>query len=73
MVELKKGRNKRLELQSFNNPMDVDDYMQTIGSKSQNLGLEERIQKLEKLLGLKTDEYRDAGKNQRQEIQWLVI
>ena len=65
MMELKKGRNKMLELQSFNNLMDVDDYIQTIGSKSQNLGLEERIQKLEKLLGLKTDEYRDARKNQR--------
>ena len=55
MVELKKGRNRRLELQSFDNPMDVDDYLQTIGSKSQNLGQEEGIQKLEKLLGLKAE------------------
>uniref|UniRef100_A0A2N9F8B8 Aminotransferase-like plant mobile domain-containing protein n=1 Tax=Fagus sylvatica TaxID=28930 RepID=A0A2N9F8B8_FAGSY len=38
---------------SFDNPIDVDDYMQTIGSKSQNLGLVERIKKLEKLLGVK--------------------
>ncbi|GMY31437.1 serine/threonine-protein phosphatase 7 long form like [Fagus crenata] len=38
---------------SFDNPIDVDDYMQTIGSKSQNHGLVERIKKLEKLLGLK--------------------
>jgi hypothetical protein len=38
---------------SFDNPIDVDDYMQTIGSKSQNYGLVERIKKLEKLLGLK--------------------
>uniref|UniRef100_A0A2N9GB89 Aminotransferase-like plant mobile domain-containing protein n=1 Tax=Fagus sylvatica TaxID=28930 RepID=A0A2N9GB89_FAGSY len=38
---------------SFYNQIDVDDYMQTIGSKSQNLGLVERIRKLEKLLGLK--------------------
>jgi hypothetical protein len=38
---------------SFYNQIDVDDYMQTIGSKSQNHGLVERIRKLEKLLGLK--------------------
>ncbi|GMY31317.1 serine/threonine-protein phosphatase 7 long form like [Fagus crenata] len=38
---------------SFDNPIDVDDHMQTIGSKSQNLGLVERIKKLEILLGVK--------------------
>ena len=38
---------------SLDNPIDVDDYIQTVGREIQNPRLEERIKKLEKLLGLK--------------------
>lgn len=57
---------------SLDNPIDVDDYIQTIGRESQNIRIEERIQKLEKLLGQSHNEYKDAGKKTKRDNLVLI-
>lgn len=57
---------------SLDNPIDVDDYIQTKGRESQNIRIEERIQKLEKLLGQSHNEYKDEGKKTKRDNLVLI-
>lgn len=65
------SKGKKAEA-SLDNPIDVDDYIQTIGRESQNIRIEERIQKLEKLLGQSHNEYKDAGKKTKRDNLVLI-